>query len=149
MISLWRARRLRRIFAHAHEVEKNAFQLLEKKGYRVLGEQVEKEAFMIVDGQRVLYRVRADYLLRKGNRTYVAEVKTGDQAVSVLQSHTRRQLLEYYLVYKPQAVLLVDGEEGTIVEVVFPGRNNGLKIWEWGTIVFLLGFVVGQWISLL
>ncbi len=110
---------------------------------------MEKDAFMIVDGRRVPYRVRADYLLRKGNKTYVAEVKTGNQAVSFLQSHTRRQLLEYYLVYQPQAVLLVDGEEGKIEEVVFPDRRSGLKMWGWGVGIFLLGLVVGQWINLL
>lgn len=147
--AFWRARRLQRIFAHAHSAEKNASQLFEKRGYRVLGEQVEKDAFMIVDGRRVPYRVRADYLLRKGNKTYVAEVKTGNQAVSFLQSHTRRQLLEYYLVYQPRAVLLVDGEEGKIEEVVFPGRRSGLRMWGWGVVIFLLGLVVGQWINLL
>ncbi|MCX7668419.1 MAG: hypothetical protein N2Z84_05765 [Atribacterota bacterium] len=149
VVSFWRARRLRKIFSHAHNVEKQASHLLEKRGYQVLGEQVEKDAFMVVDGRMVPYRVRVDYLLRKGNKTYVAEVKTGNQAVSFLQSHTRRQLLEYYLVYRPQAVLLVDGEAGKIEEVVFPNRKSGLRIWGWGVIFFFLGLVVGQWVSLL
>jgi len=107
---------------------------------------VEKDAFMQVNSHRVPYRVRADYLLRKGNKTYVAEVKTGNQAASILQPHTRRQLLEYYLVYRPRAVLLIDGEEGKIEEVVFPYRHNDLREWGWGLFLFLLGFVVGQWI---
>ncbi|MGC8777165.1 MAG: hypothetical protein ACP5Q4_00605 [Candidatus Caldatribacteriaceae bacterium] len=141
-----RRRHLRRLFFHAHEAERKAAQFLEQNGYRVVGEQVEKDAFVQVNSRKVPYRVRADYLLRKGNKTYVAEVKTGNQATSILQPPTRRQLLEYYLVYRPRAVLLIDGEEGKIEEIVFPYRRNDLSGWGWSLFLFLLGFVVGQWI---
>lgn len=142
-----RRRYRRKVFFRAHEMEKRAAQLLEDRGYRVLGEQVEKSTFVKVDGQKIPYKVRADYFLKKGRRTYIAEVKAGNQVASVLQPHTRRQLLEYYFIYRPQAVLLVDGERGEIEEVTFPYGSTGLKGWGWGLVLFLLGFMVGQWIN--
>lgn len=152
LFALWifavlRKRRWRKIFSRAHEVEKKVAQLLERKGYRVLGAQVEQEAFLRIDGRKVSYTVRADYVLQKGHRTYVAEVKTGNQVGNGISPQVRRQLLEYFLVYQPQAVLLVDGEREKIEEVVFFGAAKRLGGWGWMVLLFLLGIVVGQWVN--
>lgn len=145
----WQRRRFRKIIFHARQMERKSAQFLERQGYRVVGEQVEKYAAIEIDGRKIPYTVRADYLLKKRGKTYIAEVKTGNQAVSCLQPHTRRQLLEYYLVYQPQAVLFVDGEEGKIEKVVFPYENKNSWRWVWTLILFLLGFVIREWFNFL
>ncbi|MGQ9474151.1 MAG: hypothetical protein ACUVRN_08920 [Candidatus Caldatribacteriaceae bacterium] len=143
----WQRRHFRKIVFHARQVEKRSARFLERRGFEIVGEQVEKYAVMEIDGQKIPYTVRADYLLKKRGKTYIAEVKTGSQVANCLQPHTRRQLLEYYLVYRPQAVLFVDGEEEKIEKVVFPYQNKNLGRWVWTLILFLLGFVIGQWFN--
>jgi len=132
--------------ARAQRGEKKAEEVLKKNGYHVIGEQVERSAYMDIDGEKVGYEVRADYLLKRGWRRYVAEVKTGNYATSPLQPHTRRQLLEYYLVYHPQAVLLVDGDGEKVYRVTFPIHRGYLFPWIWTALFFFIGFLVGQWI---
>ena len=64
--------------------------------------------------------VRADLLVSRGARRFVAEVKTGARAPRIETAATRRQLLEYAVAYDVDGVLLVDMEEHTISEVEFP-----------------------------
>ncbi|HQE24559.1 MAG TPA: hypothetical protein PKZ70_00905, partial [Candidatus Atribacteria bacterium] len=61
----------------------------------------------------------------------------------------RRQLLEYYLVYHPKAVILVDGDNNELYQVTFPLTNNFSRRWVGivSILVFTLGLVIGQWIK--
>ena len=72
------------------------------------------------DGEEVEVAVRADLWVGRGSRRFVAEVKTGSMAPDPTRSATRRQLLEYLLVFEPDGLLLVDVEEGLIHEIDFP-----------------------------
>jgi hypothetical protein len=76
---------------------------------------------MVVDGESVPVTVRADYLVVRAGRRYVAEVKTGSTAPSAHHVATRRQLLEYRHAFEVDGVLLVDPEEDSVSEVSFPG----------------------------
>jgi len=73
-----------------------------------------------VDGDDVDFELRADLLVKKGGRRFVAEVKTGESAPRIETSATRRQLLEYALAYPVDGVLLVEPQRGRIREVTFP-----------------------------
>lgn len=55
---------------------------------------------------------------RKGRR-YVAEVKTGERAPDPCHPPTRRQLLEYAMVFEANEVLLVDVPAGEIRTISF------------------------------
>ena len=110
----------RRRWSRAQTAEAHAALLLERLGYTVLGTQVEKAYGLAVDGQSMSIAVRADYLVRRAGRRFVAEVKSGRLAPLLATPSTRRQLLEYLVAFQADGVLLVDGETQRVHEVVFP-----------------------------
>lgn len=111
-------RRLR--FASARRGEKEARAFLETRGYDVVGEQVTVAYEVVVDGEAITVTLSADYLVRRGGRRLVAEVKTGEVAPKIETRATRRQLLEYHVAFGADGVLLVDMTARTVREVVFP-----------------------------
>jgi hypothetical protein len=140
---LWVHLRLSRIRRRGRRGERRAPALLEAAGYRVLAEQPEREARLAVDGEPRPYRVRADLLAVRGRgaaeRRYVVEVKTGQRAPDPCHAATRRQLLEYQVLYGVDGVLLVDMEAGRLHRVCWPeldGRSGprgqpGRRAWAW------------------
>lgn len=100
--------------------EKNAETLLATDGYRVLDRQVTRIFNVDVGDVTHAIELRADLLVTRGERTFVAEVKTGDHAPSIETANTRRQLLEYRVAFDVDGVLLVDVEDDSVEEVVFP-----------------------------
>ena len=97
-----------------------AEKLLKKNGYSVVDRQVVGEWWIDIDGEEVEVQVRADFLVKKRRRLYVAEVKTGRMVTDPVFPATRRQLLEYHLVFDVDGVLLVDAESRQIHRVDFP-----------------------------
>lgn len=121
----WRAARRwsrasRRRNALAQRGEEAALRLLEAEGYEILDRQVPAFWTMVVDGEPVDVHVRADFWVARGERRYVAEVKTGRAAPDPTLPATRRQLLEYQIAFEPDGLLLVDAEEGRVVEIELP-----------------------------
>lgn len=100
--------------------EKNAETLLAAKGYRVIDRQVTRIFNVRVDELTHAIELRADLLVNRGEKTFVAEVKTGEQAPSIETANTRRQLLEYRVAFDVDGVLLVDVENDSVQDVVFP-----------------------------
>jgi hypothetical protein len=113
------AERLRWRFGRAADAEAWAAKLLSRRGYAVVGSQVKGTYDLWVDGRRISIALRADYIVERGGRSFVAEVKSGELAPSIETTATRRQLLEYRIAFAVDGVLLVDGEAGSIREVVF------------------------------
>ncbi|WP_170294030.1 PD-(D/E)XK nuclease family protein [Heliomicrobium undosum] len=99
--------------------EQQAAKLLKREGYAVIKAQPPARMVMRVDGAPVNIHVRADYLVQRGGKTYVAEVKTGERAPRPTNGDTRRQLLEYSLIYRADGVLLVDMAAQKIHRVEF------------------------------
>ncbi len=91
--------------------------MLERAGYRVLERQTRGSWTVYADGEPVEVGLRADLLVARGGRRYVAEVKTGKLAPRLDHAATRRQLLEYRMVFGVDGVLLVDAEAGRVVAV--------------------------------
>ena len=100
---------------HAH-----ALRLLRRAGYELLEQEVTGEGVVVVDGEPHSFHVRADALVQRRRRLYVAEFKNGPEASRVSTRATRRQLLEYAWVFDVDGVLLVDAEVGLIQDVQFP-----------------------------
>jgi len=100
--------------------EKRAARLLEENGYRI--EKTQERAFwwITVDDETIEIQLRADYIVVRADRRYVAEIKTGDVAPDPTHPATRRQLLEYDLAYGLDGVLLVDVAGRRIHRVAFP-----------------------------
>ena len=114
------SRRSKARVRRAQAGEAAAERLLAEHGFEVVGSQERGEWTITVDGEEHTVSVRADLLVERDGDLYVAEVKTGDVAPNPLHPATRRQLLEYLLIFEPVAVLLVDVEEGDVMEVEFP-----------------------------
>lgn len=114
------SRRARRRGARAVQGEREAELLLDELGYRVIDRQISTVWTIQCDGESLEVDLRADLLVTRDGRRYVAEVKTGDYAPQLSNAATRRQLLEYRVAYDVDSVLLVDVEAGHVQEVIFP-----------------------------
>ena len=103
----------------AQSGEQAAEELLESLGYEVLERQISGEWEVEVDGIPLRAGVRADLLVQRGGLVFVAEVKTGTLAPQLSYAPTRRQLLEYWFVFGPDGLLLVDMESMVVRGVRF------------------------------
>ncbi len=125
LLTLWlrgkllRFRRKRRA-RRAQRAERVGAEVLERSGYAVLDAQVRRRWPVVVDGESLTIELAADYVVRRGGRVWVAEVKSGSRSLSLRHPPTRRQLLEYGAAFDCDGVLLVDAEGGRICEVRFP-----------------------------
>ena len=124
-VGWWRAatrtgRHNRRRQRTAQRGELRAERLLSDAGYRIEDRQVTARWSMWIDGEPHEVTCRADLLVRRRRRRYVAEVKTGDRAPDPTLPATRRQLLEYRLAFDVHGLLLVDVPAGRVIEVDFP-----------------------------
>jgi hypothetical protein len=145
----WRSgavrRRLRAQSLRAGRGEDRAEVLLDRAGWQVEGRQVSQRYDLEVDGKKVSVLVRADFIVRRDGRRYVAEVKTGKLAPRIETPSTRRQLLEYRVVFGVDGVLLVDAESERISFVEFPvlvhGRRSASVAW-WAVAASLIVAVV-------
>src|SRR5688572_6934554 len=81
--------RFRARMARAARGERDAETLLERHGYTVVDRQACASLDYIVDGARRAIDVRADYIVERGGRTFVAEVKTGREATAIASAATR------------------------------------------------------------
>lgn len=104
--------------------ETRAKKLLLAKGYRILETQTSKALTFLVDGKKVTTHLRADFLLERRGRRYVADAKAGEKAPSPTNAATRRQLLEYATAYDVDGVLLVDASGGNVLSVEFPALRQ-------------------------
>lgn len=115
-----RARRLGR--AHnlrGRKGELRAEKLLARHGYTLVSQQLRGSYQVQLGDELVEVELQADFLVERGGRTFVAEVKTGRHAPRFEHAETRRQLLEYQLGFGV-GVLLVDVENEVLREVRFP-----------------------------
>lgn len=120
-LARWReARRAGRSRRVGERGERKAARLLERRGYEVVEREVPGTSVLLVDGRPQRYSIRADAIVRRGRRRYVAEFKATGRAASLGNRGTRRQLIEYMLAFETDAVLLVDAEAGSIREVRLP-----------------------------
>ena len=143
-----RARSLRAV-----DGELGAVAILERSGYAVLDRQVMGSWSVRADGESVTFGLRADYLVERKGKRYIAEVKTGRLAPRLSHGPTRRQLLEYSAAFDVHGVILVDADAETLTHVdvdLFPDRSrHGGTRPHAGTValvafvLFFLGVVVG------
>jgi hypothetical protein len=114
--------RFRARMAHAARGERNAESILARHGYEILDRQASATIDYAVDGQSRAIDVRADYLVAREGRVFVAEVKTGRDAPAIASAATRRQLLEYAHAFDLDGVLLVDADRERVHAIGLPAR---------------------------
>ncbi len=119
----WRVRR--RIARHrklGQRGETRAISLLERAGYSIETSQTSSHLEVEIDGVVQTWLVRADFIVSRRGKRFVAETKGGETSASLATAATRRQLLEYSLAFDTDGVLLVDAARGAIHTVAFPQR---------------------------
>jgi len=102
------------------KAERAAVRLLRRAGYRVVEEQPTARVQVEIDGRAESFLVRGDLLVRRRRRTYLAEIKGGEDSASVAHRGTRRQLLEYAAAFPVDGILLIQVKDRRIQRVVFP-----------------------------
>lgn len=100
--------------------EEKARRLLRDAGYVIVEEQAGASYPLIVDDKVVDVQIRADFMVERENKLWVAEAKAGLESGRVTQRQTRRQLLEYTLAFDVEGILLVDVARDSIIRVRFP-----------------------------
>lgn len=133
--------KLKRRWAIARGAESRAVAVLSRQGYDVIGTQVEGTYSLQIDGTAQTVSLRADLLVERDHRRYVAEVKSGKLAPSITNATTRRQLLEYRLAFEVSGVLLVDGNTELVHRIEFPFGNYEPR-------ASARAYVVGFWLLL-
>jgi hypothetical protein len=125
--------------------EIDAKRILKKNGYKILSEQTEYKYNVIVNNNPIETNLRIDYLVRYAGKKYVVEVKTGEKAVNIQYSPTRRQILEYSLVVPCDGILLLNMENEKIYEIKFPftSTKNSTNMIGYISISLIIGFISG------
>lgn len=114
------ARRMNKNRRLGHRGEQQAKKILIRAGYTIIEEQVQTTYALLVDQKPITARLRADLLVSKAGRQYIAEIKAGEQSAKVTRRETRRQLFEYQWAFNVDGLLLVDAQAERIIEVQFP-----------------------------
>jgi hypothetical protein len=138
--------RLRVSRARGADGEVRAEPLLRGLGYAIVARQAPVSYDVSVDGAWRAIELRADFVVERDGRRFVAEVKTGRLAPRLDTSATRRQLLEYRIAFDVVGVLLVDVDAGRVHAVEFPlpvtraAQPAGLAWLAWVCLGGALGF---------
>jgi Holliday junction resolvase len=140
---VWRQRwLLRHRFRGAKRSEEKAADFLREQGFKVVNRQPAANSLAYINGKEHTTTIRADFIARKGWRTYVVEVKSGRTAPK-LYARTRRQLLEYQLAFQPYGIILVDMNKKTYREVSFRTPSLNWRLGWTTTVVGLVSFFFG------
>ena len=100
------------------KAEKKAIRLLKKNGYEIQNYQPIAKGNVLQDDEKVYFDIRADLIVSKDKKLYIAEVKSGASA-SIKEINTRRQLLEYSKVFENNNLILIDTEKNKIKKIEF------------------------------
>lgn len=119
----WQRHKRRQISRRAQIGETEAETLLRRHGYTILDAQVRKPVTMTIDGEMYESFIKADYVVEKGSRRYLVEVKTGKQA-NVRLPNVRRQLFEYQNIFHTDGILFIDMNKYDMMEVSFKEASS-------------------------
>ena len=124
------------------EFEAKSF--LKNLGFTIIAEQAPLISSLFIDNKKYSYEVKVDYLVKKGDKKALVEVKTGTEATNPLNINTRRQILEYMLLYNVDKVFLFDAQNKKLKEIKF--IFNKLIYSKY---YILTGIIIGILISLI
>ena len=120
----WLMRKIYKLFIFLRVIflgnlgEKKARNLLIKNGYKILEEQLNLKGKLLENKKMVSFLIKPDFLVKKNNIIYIAEVKTG-KSTSIKDRNTRRQLVEYVTNLKSNKALLIDISKKSISYIEF------------------------------
>jgi Holliday junction resolvase len=140
-------RKQRKQFSRGVKLENEAKSYLEKKGYKVIYEQHEYIHQYEVNGVIHKSVLRPDYIVSRKGKMYIVEVKSGKSAISIANSGTRRQILEYDYVIENDGIFLLDMENKELQLVKFSTKKEkkekSMNLVIYG--IALLAIIVPYW----
>lgn len=107
---------------HGRNAEKKALKLLSSYGFKQIEYQKKVTYTLRIDGKSKVITITPDIIAVYKGASCVIEVKTGKNAVSVQNEHTRRQLLEYRHALQPDRLFLLDIDRKNLMEIDFDAR---------------------------
>ena len=96
-----------------------AGKLLLQYGFKILERRPKGTLITYINGRPNLGIIQADFAVSKKGKTYIAAIKSGEFTQAESDLSLRRQLIEYNYVYKPDALLIIDMNEGKVKHVEF------------------------------
>ena len=129
--------KIKRILANAKKAEKEAVYLLSNHGYRIISMQEKRNIITYIDGKPYPSYVKVDLIVQKKGKRYIVEVKTGQQTKATT-ALVRRQLLEYYLVFNPEGIILLDMDRKKIQTIEFNWDTHSFR-WKGIIIAAIFG----------
>ena len=101
------------------DVRQRALQMLLDDGYQIVSMREEISCGMQVDEEQWEAELVADFTVRRDGQTYVVKMREDGEEAPEHPAALRRELLPYYLLYRPSGVLYVDPEEETMQMISF------------------------------
>ena len=117
----------RKRFERGSRLENEAKKYLINLGYSIVYEQHTCYHKYKVNGAKKTSKLVLDYVVSKGGKQYIVEVKSGKSAISVNNKDSRRQLLEYDFVIENDGVFLLDMEHKNMQLVEFFPKTKQLR----------------------
>ncbi len=143
IIKFGQSYRARRRVLKAGKAEVAARRFLEAQGYQILAVQERVPIVTKVNGKPHKSHIQADLIVQKGKLVFVVDVKTGAVAERPASPDNRRQLLEYYLVYRPDGVLILDMDHEKLYAIDFDIKFPSGKGPKTFPIPYLICFCAG------
>lgn len=147
LLKYWRSYIIKLKISKAQKGEKKAKDFLEKHGYEVIDIQPRIPILTQVNGRSYKNHVKVDFIVKRDGKRYVVEVKTGKQVERPVSADIRRQLLEYYLMYRTDGALVLDMTNEKIYDVEFNIKrlmdyNYNYKTYLAVLVSFFCGFIL-------
>ena len=111
-------------FARGLMLENEAFSYLKSLGYSIIDTQQTHYHQYEINGIKQTSKIILDYLVEKEGKTYIVEVKSGNSAIYINNSNTRRQLLEYDYTINSDGIFLLDMENKKMQLVKFNSKDE-------------------------
>lgn len=106
-------------FKRGIQLEQEAAQYLRKQGFSILNYQGDYFHNYKVDGVEHKAKMLIDYEVLKNGKRFLVEVKSGTKAISMKDSSTRRQVLEYAHAIESDGIYLLDMENQNMMLIEF------------------------------
>ncbi|MCG8571405.1 MAG: hypothetical protein MJB14_14820 [Spirochaetes bacterium] len=116
---LLKQHKLQKQFKRGIAGETTAKKYLLRNGFKILAEQLTLHSEMKINDLAHQYTTRIDYLVKKKGRIAIVEVKTGKKAINAKLTDTRRQIFEYYHLYRPDDLYLFNADEEKLEKITF------------------------------
>jgi hypothetical protein len=123
-------------------LEEKAADFLIKHNYSINSHHQKFEYSLIDNNQKIKINLESDYIVTKNNKTYLVEVKSGDNTANIQYAPTRRQILEYFFATNFDGYLLLDMNKEEIHEIEFPYKKATEKNTALSTVLIFVGIII-------